>query len=326
MSRLGTETAFAVSAEANAWRALGHTVYPFHLGDMDLPTPENITEAAFRAIKDGKTGYCPNAGIPELREALAADVAASHGMRLRTRERRRAARRQAGHREVPAHADGPRRRGPLPQPRLSHLREPDRVPRRRRQALRLHPRRARLPARLRRDRGRDLPAHEAPDLQQPPQPDRGGERGGGDRGVGGARPEARPVRAVGRGLLGRALLRAQPVDRGAPRHARADRHPSHVQQEVRDDGLASRGRDRSGGPHRAHRHAERQPGVVHHPLHPVGGRRGAHRRPVGAQGDPARPRASAATSRSTALNRDPGSQLLPARRRPSTCSPTSPAS
>jgi len=78
ISRLGTETAFAVSAEANAWRASGHTVYPFHLGDMDLPTPENIVEAAFRAIRDGKTGYCPNAGIPELREALAASVAASH--------------------------------------------------------------------------------------------------------------------------------------------------------------------------------------------------------------------------------------------------------
>ena len=80
MGRLGTETAFAVSAEANEWRSLGHVVYPFHLGDMDLPTPENIVEAAFRAIRDGKTGYCPNAGIPELREALAADVGASHGI------------------------------------------------------------------------------------------------------------------------------------------------------------------------------------------------------------------------------------------------------
>ena len=75
ISRLGTETAFAVSAEANEWSALGHTVYPFHLGDLDLPTPENIVEAAFRAIRDGKTGYCPNAGIPELREALADEVA-----------------------------------------------------------------------------------------------------------------------------------------------------------------------------------------------------------------------------------------------------------
>jgi aspartate/methionine/tyrosine aminotransferase len=78
IGRLGTETAFAVSAEAAEWKALGHIVYPFHLGDMDLATPENIVEAAFRAVRDGKTGYCPNAGIPELRQALADDISASH--------------------------------------------------------------------------------------------------------------------------------------------------------------------------------------------------------------------------------------------------------
>jgi aspartate/methionine/tyrosine aminotransferase len=80
IGRLGTETAFAVSAEATEWRSLGHTVYPFHLGDMDLATPPNIVEAAFKAVRDGKTGYCPNAGIPELRQALADDVSASHGV------------------------------------------------------------------------------------------------------------------------------------------------------------------------------------------------------------------------------------------------------
>jgi len=80
VQRLGTETAFAVSAEAAVWREQGHTVYPFHLGDMDLATPPNIVEAALRAIHDGKTGYCPNAGILPLREALAADVGASHGL------------------------------------------------------------------------------------------------------------------------------------------------------------------------------------------------------------------------------------------------------
>ena len=80
IGRLGTETAFAVSAEANAWKDLGHTVYPFHLGDMDLATPENVVEAAFRAVRNGKTGYCPNGGVPRLREALAADVGASHGL------------------------------------------------------------------------------------------------------------------------------------------------------------------------------------------------------------------------------------------------------
>ena len=80
IKRLGTETAFAVSAEAAAFAVKGNKVYPFHLGDMNIITPGNIIEAATRAMKDGKTGYCPNAGIPELRETLAADVSASHGV------------------------------------------------------------------------------------------------------------------------------------------------------------------------------------------------------------------------------------------------------
>ena len=80
IARLGTETAFAVSAEAAAFAAQGNKVYPFHLGDMNIPTPSNIVEAAFKAIKNGKTGYCPNAGIPQLREILAKDVSASHGI------------------------------------------------------------------------------------------------------------------------------------------------------------------------------------------------------------------------------------------------------
>ena len=80
ISRLGTETAFAVSAEAAEYAAAGHRVYPFHLGDINMTTPSNIIEAATKALRDGKSGYCPNAGIPELREALAADVSASHGI------------------------------------------------------------------------------------------------------------------------------------------------------------------------------------------------------------------------------------------------------
>ncbi len=74
LSRLGTETAFAVSAAAAAWGAKGNDIYPFHLGDIDLATPAHITEAMNRAIADGKTGYCPGPGIPALREAMAADI------------------------------------------------------------------------------------------------------------------------------------------------------------------------------------------------------------------------------------------------------------
>lgn len=78
VERLGTETAFAVSSEAAAVAAGGTRVYPFHLGDLNLPTPSTVVEGATRAIADRKTGYCPNAGIPELREAIAENVAASH--------------------------------------------------------------------------------------------------------------------------------------------------------------------------------------------------------------------------------------------------------
>jgi aspartate/methionine/tyrosine aminotransferase len=82
VERLGTETAFAVSAEAAAHAAKGNKVYPFHIGDMNLATPANIQEAAIKAMHDGKTGYCPNGGIPQLREALAAEMAKTHGMTL----------------------------------------------------------------------------------------------------------------------------------------------------------------------------------------------------------------------------------------------------
>ncbi len=80
LQNLGTETAFAVSLAAADWAAKGNRVFPFHLGDMNLPTPANVVAAMDRAIADGKTGYCAAAGIAPLREALAADVGARRGM------------------------------------------------------------------------------------------------------------------------------------------------------------------------------------------------------------------------------------------------------
>jgi aspartate/methionine/tyrosine aminotransferase len=77
VARLGTETAFAVSAEANAFAAQGNKVYPFHLGDLNLKTPANVLAAGIRAMQEGKTGYCANAGVPQLRELLADEVGAT---------------------------------------------------------------------------------------------------------------------------------------------------------------------------------------------------------------------------------------------------------
>lgn len=80
LNHLGTETAFAVSLAAAEWAAKGNEVFPFHLGDINLPTPANVVEAMNRAIADGKTGYCAAAGIAPLREALADDVAKRRGL------------------------------------------------------------------------------------------------------------------------------------------------------------------------------------------------------------------------------------------------------
>jgi aspartate/methionine/tyrosine aminotransferase len=82
MSRIGTETAFAVSLEAAQLAQQGLKIYPFHLGDMNILTPSNVMDAAVEAMKKGKTGYCPTAGIPELRAAVAKAVGASRGLEL----------------------------------------------------------------------------------------------------------------------------------------------------------------------------------------------------------------------------------------------------
>ncbi|GAA4285620.1 pyridoxal phosphate-dependent aminotransferase [Brevibacterium daeguense] len=82
LERLGTETAFSVANAAADWSARGNTVYPFHLGDIDLPMAPHIVEALNKAIADGHTGYCPGPGIPELRAALAEEIGSQRGMTI----------------------------------------------------------------------------------------------------------------------------------------------------------------------------------------------------------------------------------------------------
>jgi aspartate/methionine/tyrosine aminotransferase len=82
MSKLGTETAFSVSLEARELACKGKKIYPFHLGDMNIKTPQSIIDAAKKAMDEGRTGYCPSAGIVELREALAEEIGKSRGLKL----------------------------------------------------------------------------------------------------------------------------------------------------------------------------------------------------------------------------------------------------
>ncbi|HEY8744111.1 MAG TPA: pyridoxal phosphate-dependent aminotransferase [Chloroflexota bacterium] len=80
MDRLGTESAFEVLVRARALEAKGVDVIHLEIGEPDFATPGHIVEAGIKALRDGATHYGPPAGLPALREAVAADVAASRGI------------------------------------------------------------------------------------------------------------------------------------------------------------------------------------------------------------------------------------------------------
>ena len=77
---LGTENAFVVLAEVNALQSAGKDIISFCIGQPDFRTPINIQAAAVRAIREGKHGYTPSAGIVELREAIARYIARTRGI------------------------------------------------------------------------------------------------------------------------------------------------------------------------------------------------------------------------------------------------------
>jgi len=79
MSLLGTETAFEVLAKARALEAQGRSIVHLEIGEPDFDTPAPIRAAAIRAIEEGFTHYSPSAGLPEVREAIAAVVARDRG-------------------------------------------------------------------------------------------------------------------------------------------------------------------------------------------------------------------------------------------------------
>jgi aspartate/methionine/tyrosine aminotransferase len=80
---LGTENAFVVLAEVNALVRKGRDIVSFCIGQPDFPTPPNVQVAAIAAIKAGKHGYTPSAGIDELRAAAAKDLGGRRGLDIK---------------------------------------------------------------------------------------------------------------------------------------------------------------------------------------------------------------------------------------------------
>jgi aspartate aminotransferase len=77
---LGTENAFVVLAEVNSLIRQGKDIVSFCIGQPDFHTPLNIQDAAVKAIRDGKHGYTPSAGILELRQAVARNMSRMRGI------------------------------------------------------------------------------------------------------------------------------------------------------------------------------------------------------------------------------------------------------
>jgi aspartate aminotransferase len=81
-SALGTENAFVVLAEVNRLIREGKDIVSFCIGQPDFPTPTHIQDAAVAAVRGGKHGYTPSAGIDELRAAAARSMGALRGLEI----------------------------------------------------------------------------------------------------------------------------------------------------------------------------------------------------------------------------------------------------
>jgi aspartate aminotransferase len=82
MSRIGVEGAFKVLARARALEAQGRDIIHLEIGEPDFNTPAHIVEAGKRALDEGFTRYGPTPGLPELREAIAAHISRTRGIRV----------------------------------------------------------------------------------------------------------------------------------------------------------------------------------------------------------------------------------------------------
>ena len=72
LNRISPSPTIAVTTKARELKAAGRDVIGLGAGEPDFDTPDNIKDAAIKAIRDGQTKYTAVEGIPELRAAIAA--------------------------------------------------------------------------------------------------------------------------------------------------------------------------------------------------------------------------------------------------------------
>ncbi len=78
--RIKPSPTIAAGAKATAMRARGIDIISFAQGEPDFDTPQNIKEAAYKAIREGFTKYTPPAGIDELKDAVIQKLKRDNGL------------------------------------------------------------------------------------------------------------------------------------------------------------------------------------------------------------------------------------------------------
>ena len=80
LGRVSPSQTIAISTKARALKAAGRDIISLSAGEPDFDTPQNIKNAAIRAIEAGETKYTDVAGTPALRAAIAAKFRADSGL------------------------------------------------------------------------------------------------------------------------------------------------------------------------------------------------------------------------------------------------------
>ncbi|MEL7049591.1 MAG: pyridoxal phosphate-dependent aminotransferase, partial [Pseudomonadota bacterium] len=80
LSRIQPSATIAVSTKARALKADGRDIISLSAGEPDFDTPQNIKDAAAKAMADGKTKYTDVDGIPELKQAIIAKFKRDNGL------------------------------------------------------------------------------------------------------------------------------------------------------------------------------------------------------------------------------------------------------
>jgi aspartate aminotransferase len=84
LGRIKPSPTMAVTAKAAELRAAGQDVIGLGAGEPDFDTPDNIKEAAIKAIHDGHTKYTAVDGLPALKEAVAEKFRRENGLEYAT--------------------------------------------------------------------------------------------------------------------------------------------------------------------------------------------------------------------------------------------------